>query len=106
MEPINQYAAERMAATFKGLGDATRIQVLSILIQGECSVNDLVNAVGVSQSAVSHQLRLLRTLGFVSARRDGQKIYYRIDDEHIGDLYALAYEHVCHVDMRGNRYEA
>ncbi len=106
MEPINQYAADRMAATFKGLGDPTRIQVLSVLIQGECSVNDLANAVSVSQSAVSHQLRLLRTLGFVSARREGQKIYYRIDDEHIGDLYSRAYEHISHVDARGNRYEA
>jgi DNA-binding transcriptional ArsR family regulator len=101
--PLDLDTANRMAMTFKGLGDTTRVQVLSILMEGECSVNDLASAVGISQSALSHQLRLLRNLGFVSSRRDGQKIYYRIDDEHIGDLYKRAFEHSHHVNTKGDQ---
>jgi DNA-binding transcriptional ArsR family regulator len=88
--------AEKMADTFKGLADSTRIRLLFILLQGETCVNTLSERVGMSQSAVSHQLRILRDLGFVSTRREGQSIYYRVDDEHIGDLYQRTLEHTKH----------
>ena len=105
MESLNQIpdnlTLERMARTFKGLGDPTRIKILAILMQGEVCVSDLACEVGISQSAVSHQLQTLRNLGFVSTRRDGQQIFYRIDDEHIGDLYLRAFEHSLHQDQKG-----
>ena len=101
--PIEQATAKRMALTFKGLGDPTRVQVLSILMEGECSVNDLAAAIGISQSALSHQLQLLRNLGFVDSRREGQRIYYQINDEHIGDLFKRAFEHSKHLDTKGEQ---
>ncbi len=101
-KPLDPNTARRMALTFKGLGDTTRVQVLSVLMEGECSVNDLASIIGISQSALSHQLSLLRNLGFVSARREGQKVYYRIDDEHIGDLYRRAFEHSHHLNAGSN----
>ncbi len=103
LHPLNSNTARRMALTFKGLGDPTRVQVLSILMEGECSVNDLAAAVGISQSALSHQLSLLRNLGFVSSRREAQRVFYRIDDEHIGDLYKRAFEHSHHINSEGTK---
>jgi ArsR family transcriptional regulator len=90
--------AERMAATFKGLADSTRLKILAVLLEGEACVSALAERVQISQSAVSHQLRLLRHLRFVSARRDGQQIIYRIDDEHIEDLFMQAYAHGRHLE--------
>lgn len=99
--PVAIATANRMALVFKGLGDPTRVQVLSVLLQAECSVNELASAIGISQSALSHQLQYLRNLGFVSSRREGQKVFYRIDDDHIGDLYKRAYEHIGHLMNEG-----
>jgi DNA-binding transcriptional ArsR family regulator len=92
--PIANDTAEQIAWAFQGLGDATRIKLIAVLIEGE--VTDLAELVGVSQSGVSHQLRVLRNLRFVSTRREGQQIFYRIDDEHITDLYQLAFAHSSH----------
>lgn len=94
--PIDNDTAEQIAWAFQGLGDATRIKLIAVLLEGEINVSDLAELVGVSQSGVSHQLRVLRNLRFVSTRRDGQQIFYRIDDEHISDLYKLAYAHSGH----------
>ena len=90
--------ATKIATTFKGLGDGTRLRLLSILLNGETCVSDLAEQTGISQSAVSHQLRTLRSLGFVSTRRDGQNIYYCIDDEHIEGLFNLALAHSHHLE--------
>jgi DNA-binding transcriptional ArsR family regulator len=90
--------AERMATTFKGLADPTRLKILAVLLQGDACVSELAERVQISQSAVSHQLRLLRHLGFVSARREGQQIIYHIDDEHIEDLFMQAYAHGKHME--------
>jgi DNA-binding transcriptional ArsR family regulator len=90
--------AQRMATTFKGLADPTRLKILAVLLQGEACVSDLAERVQISQSAVSHQLQLLRHLRFVSARREGQQIFYRIDDEHIEDLFMQAYAHGKHLE--------
>lgn len=95
---LNPQDAERMARTFKGLADPTRLRLLSILMNGETCVGDLAQAIAISQSAVSHQLSFLRALRFVSTRREGQQIYYRIDDEHIGDLFQRSLEHSKHMD--------
>lgn len=89
--------AEAMAATFKALADPTRLRLLSVLFQGEICVNDLAEHVGISQSAVSHQLRILRNLRFVSHRKEGHLVYYHIDDEHIADLFQRSLEHSLHM---------
>lgn len=92
--------AQGMALTFKGLADPTRLKLLSLLLQGEVCVGCLAEATQTSQSAVSHQLRLLRNLRFVSTRREGQQVFYRINDEHIGELFHLALEHASHMNER------
>lgn len=89
--------ADLIASTFKGLGDSTRLRLLAILLQGETCVSDLAELTCLSQSAVSHQLRVLRNLRFVSARRDGKQVFYQIDDEHIEGLFKLALEHSYHL---------
>ena len=95
---LSERDAQRMATTFKGLADPTRLKILGVLLEGDACVSELAERVQISQSAVSHQLRLLRHLRFVSAQREGQQIIYRIDDEHIGDLFMQAYAHGKHLE--------
>lgn len=87
-----------MAATFKGLSDPSRLQLLAILLEGEANVGDLAAQCGLSPSATSHQLRVLRNLGFVTARREGQQVNYRINDEHIHALMEQAHKHSLHLN--------
>ncbi len=87
-----------MATTFKGLSDPSRLHLLAILLDGESNVNDLAAQCGLSPSATSHQLRVLRNLRFVTARREGQQVNYRINDEHIQDLMVQAYKHSLHLN--------
>ncbi len=89
--------AERVAELFKVLGDTTRVLILQALIQGgELCVHQLADAVGMSQSSVSHHLRLLRTSGLIRARRSGREVYYRPDDDHVEQLIGVCVEHVAH----------
>jgi len=80
--------------TFRTLGDASRIRVVSALRVAELCVCDLAELLGMSQSAVSHQLRVLRNLRLVKYRREGRKAYYSLDDEHITQLLDVAFQHV------------
>ncbi|HNW96137.1 MAG TPA: metalloregulator ArsR/SmtB family transcription factor [Anaerolineaceae bacterium] len=105
MEPnsnplLSERDAARMALTFKGLADPTRLKILSVLLGGEIRVSDLAERIQTSQTAVSHQLRVLRDLRFVSSRREGTQIFYRIDDEHIEDLFNKAFAHGKHLSDR------
>src|SRR5512140_855116 len=83
-----------LAETYKVLGDATRVRLLDALSRAELCVCDLAGLLGLSESAVSHQLRLLRGMRLVKARRDGRHIYYSLDDEHIVRLFEQGLEHV------------
>lgn len=83
-----------LAETFKALGDPTRIRLAQALAEQELCVCDLAAVVGVSQSAVSHSLRILRQLRLVQSRREQKTAYYRLDDEHIERLLADGFEHV------------
>ena len=76
------------------LGDPTRVKILDTLGAGELCVNDLAAKVGISESAVSHQLRLLRTMRLVRVRREGRLAYYAVDDDHILELLNQARTHV------------
>ena len=80
-----------------GRGDtqkSTRIKILYALFESELCVNDIAQVVGLSQSAVSHQLRLLKANKLVRFRRDGKTIYYALDDDHVRSMIALGMEHV------------
>jgi ArsR family transcriptional regulator, lead/cadmium/zinc/bismuth-responsive transcriptional repressor len=83
-----------VAETFRMLGDPTRIRILEALGSGELCVGDLARSVGISESAVSHQLRLLRTMRLVRVRREGRQAYYAVDDHHILELLNQARTHV------------
>ena len=83
-----------LAETFKMLGDTTRVRILDALARTEVPVCDLAEVLGLTQSAVSHQLRLLRSMRLVKSRRDGRHIYYTLDDDHILGLFEQGLEHV------------
>ena len=79
---------------FKIMGDSTRLQLLMILGYGELCVSDLAFLLNMSISAVSHQLKSLRTAKLVKIRRDGKNIYYSLDDEHIKSILEVSLEHI------------
>ncbi len=83
-----------LADTFKLLGDPTRVRLLDALARRELCVCDLAALVGLSESAVSHQLRLLRSLRLVRARRTGRRVFYALDDQHIVSLFEQGLRHV------------
>ena len=85
---------EGLADTFRALGDPTRVRILDALSTGELCVCDLASLVGISESAVSHQLRLLRGMRLVRPRRAGRQVYYAVDDHHILELLTQAMTHV------------
>jgi DNA-binding transcriptional ArsR family regulator len=86
--------ASDLADTFKILGDLTRVRLLDALSKSELCVCDLATLIGMSASAVSHQLRLLRSHRLVRARREGRMIFYALDDRHIQSLLEQAISHV------------
>ena len=85
---------EALADTFRVLGDPTRVRILDALAAGELCVCDIASLVGISESAASHQLRLLRGMRLVRPRRAGRLVYYAVDDHHILELLKQALTHV------------
>jgi DNA-binding transcriptional ArsR family regulator len=91
---LSDTSVAALAETFKVLGDTTRVRILDALSRTELCVRDIAELLGLSESAVSHQLRLLRTARLVRPRRAGQQIFYTLDDHHIVGLFAQGLEHV------------
>ena len=85
-----------LTGMFAALGDPTRLRIVAALTGRELCVCDLAAVVRQSESAVSHQLRLLRSLGLVRSRREGRRVYYALDDAHVAVLYSQALHHVGH----------
>jgi len=85
-----------MAAIFKALGDPSRLKIVLALSQREHCVCDISVICGQSDSAVSHQLRILRSLKIVKNRREGKIVYYSLDDNHVTSLLATSLDHVRH----------
>lgn len=83
-----------LADTFKVLGDATRVRILQALSMEELCVCDIAALVGATQSAISHQLRLLRAAKLVKFRKEGKMAYYSLDDDHIHNLFEEGIRHV------------
>ena len=83
----------RLAAIFKVLGDPTRTKVISALLEEELCVCDLAALIGISQSAISHQLRVLRHMNLVKYRREGRIAFYSLDDDHISAILTAGLKH-------------
>ena len=94
---LDEPAAEGLSGTFQALSDPSRVRLISALMDCELCVCDLAAVAGMTQSAVSHQLRLLRNLRLVKNRKEGRVVYYSLDDEHIRDLFQRGVEHYNHL---------
>ena len=93
-DALSENTLERLASTYKVLGDPTRLKMAIALKEGEMCVCDLAALLGLSESAVSHQMRRLKDLNLVRNRRDGQILYYTLKDPHIVELINLGLEHI------------
>ena len=90
--------AQQMAEFFRLLGDVNRLRILSLLAERDLCVCDLATLLEMSESAVSHQLRTLRSLRLVSYKKLGRKVYYRLLDHHVLELYQSVAEHLDEAD--------
>ena len=87
---------QRLATLFKMFGDGTRVKILHALEQNEMCVCDLAALLGMTKSAISHQLKALRLSNLVKARRDGQVIYYSLADDHVKYILDIGFDHIHH----------
>lgn len=85
----------QLAELFKTFGDGTRIRILYVLLKAEVCVCDLATLLGMTQSAVSHQLRILKQARLIKARRDGKSVFYSLADDHVATLLRQGMEHIC-----------
>ncbi|MCR5294380.1 MAG: metalloregulator ArsR/SmtB family transcription factor [Lachnospiraceae bacterium] len=83
-----------LAELFKVFGDSTRIRILFALFEAEICVCDLAETLNMTQSAVSHQLRILKQARLVKSRRDGKSVYYSLDDDHVATIINMGLEHI------------
>lgn len=95
-EAISDEEAQQVAEVFKVLGDPTRLKMLHSLSKRELCVCDIAAVVGMGQSAVSHQLRLLRSARLVKYRKEGKMVWYSLDDNHIATLLTQGIDHIQH----------
>jgi len=84
----------RVSELFKVFGDITRVNIICALFCSEMCVCDIANILGMTESAISHQLRVLKGARLVKYRREGKSVFYSLDDGHITDIFGLAMEHV------------
>ncbi|MFG2371164.1 ArsR/SmtB family transcription factor [Streptomyces sp. NPDC048504] len=96
---LDEATAASVAATLQALATPSRLLILTTLRHSAHSVTELATAVGMEQSAVSHQLRLLRALGLVTGQRDGRRIVYRLYDDHVAQLLDQAVHHIEHLRL-------
>lgn len=83
-----------LSELFKVFGDSTRIKILYTLHDGEMSVNDIAATLGMQQSAISHQLKILKQAKLVKARKDGKNVFYNLEDDHVYTIIEQGMEHV------------
>lgn len=93
-ESIPQRELDYLSETYKALGDPTRLKILMALLGGEMCVCDIAAFLGLSESAVSHQLRRLKDIGLVRNNREGRIYFYSLDDSHVADLLKVGLEHI------------
>ncbi len=85
-----------VADLFKVLGDSTRVKILYALLQEEMCVCDIAALLGMNQSAISHQLRVLKQARLVKFKKEGKVVYYSLDDEHVKNIFQQGFEHLAH----------
>ncbi|MCR5322855.1 MAG: metalloregulator ArsR/SmtB family transcription factor [Lachnospiraceae bacterium] len=83
-----------LAELFKCFGDSTRIRILCVLLEGKFCVNDIADALNMTQSAVSHQLKLLKQAKLIEGKREGKQILYSLADEHVRSIINIGLEHI------------
>ena len=93
---LSELKAIKLAELFSALSDASRVRLISLLMEGEMSVSTLAEELKMTESAVSHQLRGLRQMHLVRARKDGRQVFYSLDDDHVSKLFSMGLDHVEH----------
>lgn len=96
LEIPGEILLHELADLFKVFGDGTRVRILHVLSVSEMCVCDIAAVLGMTQSAISHQLRTLKNARLVKNRRDGKVVYYSLDDEHVKHIFDQGMEHIKH----------
>ena len=104
-ETVSEKELNWLSSLYKILGDPSRLKIVMALRNVEMCVCDLAAFLGLTESAISHQLRRLKDLALVKSRREGQVIYYSLDDEHVAELLNIGLAHVSESDDRGQKTE-
>jgi ArsR family transcriptional regulator len=94
--PLNEPTSTHLADLFSALSDPTRLRIISVLLDGEMSVGGIAARLGMTESAVSHQLRGLRHMRLVRGHKKGRQVFYALDDDHVAKLYRMGLDHVAH----------
>lgn len=93
---VDEQTAADVAELFRALGDTSRVLILASLVYQQANVSSLADKVGISESAVSHQLRTLRLMRLVEAKKKGREVFYRLDDDHVATLLRHGLDHILH----------
>ncbi len=93
---LDERTAAQVAELFRAFSDTSRVRIISALAKCEMNVGALAEAVGISESAVSHHMRGLRQMRLVRARKDGRQVFYCLDDDHVAALFKQGLDHVQH----------
>lgn len=94
MKYTDENTLHDVAELFKNFADSTRIRILYCLIEKECNVNEIAEKLNMNQSAISHQLRILKNSKLIRNRREGKTVYYALDDDHVYNIISQGIEHV------------
>ncbi len=95
---LSDDTAMKLSELYKMFADKTRIRILYVLLHQECCVSEISHDLGMTQSAISHQLSTLKASKLVKSRRDGKTIYYSLDDEHVEMILSMGVEHIMETD--------
>ena len=96
MTDLSEHTASHLADLFATLSEASRLRIIDALLGSERSVGGIASLLGMSESAVSHQLRRLRLMRLVRIRKVGRQVFYSLDDDHVARLFRMGLEHVLH----------
>lgn len=94
--PLDEHTSFHLANMFSALSDPARVRIIEMLLDYEQSVGAIAAQLGMTESAVSHQLRGLRLQRIVRARKEGRQVFYCLDDEHMAELFRLGLKHMEH----------
>jgi DNA-binding transcriptional ArsR family regulator len=93
---LDDHTAFHLADLFRTLSEPTRLRIIAILLDGELSVGEIAERLGMTESAISHQLHDLRLQRVVNTRKEGRQVFYCLDDEHVKDLFRQGLKHMEH----------